>query len=146
MKLSIKFFMVLITFFIFHQKMNAQTGNPPVSPQSRDTNQPVYTIVEEQPVFQGSEKKYYKYLMDNIKYPSEAKKDSIQGTVFVEFIVETDGSITNVSLKKGTQKIGGGCDEEALRVIRSMPKWKPGIQSGKPVRVAMVIPIKFKLN
>ena len=84
-----------------------------------------------------------KYLADNIKYPKKAKDNNIEGRVFVNFVVEKDGSINEVKVLRG---IGGGCDEEAVRVINSMPKWKPGKQEGKPVRVYYTIPIFFKLG
>jgi len=95
------------------------------------------------PQFPGGEKARIKYLDENIVYPIEARRKGIQGKVFVTFIVERDGSVSNVRLLRG---IGGGCNEEAIRVIENMPKWIPGIQKGKPVRVQFNIPIIFKLN
>jgi protein TonB len=83
------------------------------------------------------------YLTSNIRYPEQARELDIQGTVFIEFVVEKDGSITNVVVKRG---IGGGCDEEAVRVVKSMPKWKPGKQRGKPVRVRYTLPVRFQLR
>ena len=80
---------------------------------------------------------------ENIKYPEAAKKQGIQGTVYVSFVVEKDGTVSNVKLLKG---IGGGCDEESIRIVKGMPKWKPGIQNGKTVRVLFNMPIYFKLN
>jgi len=104
---------------------------------------PVLTIVELMPAFDGGEEAMYKWLGDNIKYPQVAKETGITGTVIVTFVVEKDGSITNVVLLKG---IGGGCDEEALRVVRNMPKWKVGKQNGVPVRVQFNLPIRFTLQ
>ena len=86
---------------------------------------------------------FYKQLGKNLRYPRQAKKMGIQGKVYIRFIVDTDGSLTNIEVLKG---IGAGCDEEALRVITQAPKWKPGKQRGKPVKVRMTIPIVFKLN
>ena len=83
------------------------------------------------------------YVAKNIKYPQIARETGIQGRVFVSFVVEPDGSISNVKLLRG---IGGGCDEEAMRVIKSLPKWKPGKQRGKAVRVSYQIPVFFKLQ
>ena len=75
-------------------------------------------------------------------YPKIAKESGITGTVYVQFVVEANGSISNVKLARG---IGGGCDEEAMRVVKAMPKWKPGKQNGRPVRVSFTLPIKFLL-
>ncbi len=104
---------------------------------------PVYTIVEEMPYFPGGDEARVKYLAENIKYPEIAKTYAIQGTVYISFIIEADGSISNVKILRG---IGGGCDEEACRVIRDMPAWIPGSQNGKPVRVLFNMPIYFKLS
>ena len=83
------------------------------------------------------------YVSKNVVYPSEAQEKGISGRVFVGFIVEKDGSVNEVKVLRG---IGGGCDEESVRVIKSMPKWKPGKMKGKPVRVSYMMPIIFKLQ
>jgi len=103
----------------------------------------IFTVVEEQPAYPGGEEARIKFLQDNIKYPEEAKELGIQGKVFVTFVVEVDGSITAVNVLRG---IGGGCDEEAIRVVKAMPKWVPGKQRGVPVRVQFNLPIKFTLQ
>lgn len=103
----------------------------------------VYTEVEKMPEYPGGDDARIKFLVENIKYPAEARKNGVRGTVFVTFIVEKDGEISNVKALKG---IGGGCDEEAVRVISMMPNWKPGMQKGKPVRVQFNMPIKFNLD
>jgi len=103
----------------------------------------IFTVVEEQPGYPGGEEARYKFLQDNIKYPEEAKELGIQGKVFVTFVVEVDGSVTDARVLRG---IGGGCDEEAIRVVKSMPKWVPGKQRGVPVRVQFNLPIKFTLQ
>ncbi|MEI6455018.1 MAG: energy transducer TonB [bacterium] len=103
----------------------------------------IFTVVEEQPGYPGGEESRIKFLQDNIKYPEEAKELGIQGKVFVTFVVEVDGSITDVRVLRG---IGGGCDEEAIRVVKAMPKWVPGKQRGVPVRVQFNLPIKFTLQ
>ena len=105
--------------------------------------QEIFQIVEEMPSFPGGEGNLMEYVAKNIKYPQIARETGIQGRVFVGFVVEPDGSISNVKLLRG---IGGGCDEEAMRVIKSLPKWKPGKQRGKPVRVSYQIPVFFKLQ
>jgi protein TonB len=103
----------------------------------------IFTIVEDMPEFPGGEGELKKYLGNNIKYPPMAKEAGITGRVFVSFIVLEDGSISDVKILRG---IGGGCDEEALRVVKSMPKWKPGKQRGKSVRVQYSLPIHFQLR
>jgi protein TonB len=103
----------------------------------------VFTIVEEMPSYPGGDQKMYEYLGKNIKYPQIARESSIQGRVFVNFVVEPDGSVSNVKVLRG---IGGGCDEEAVRVVKSMPKWKAGKQRGKAVRVSYTLPVVFKLQ
>lgn len=121
-------------------KAKAKTNKPqPVT----ENNGEIYQIVEEMPEFPGGIQKLMEFLSNNIQYPQVARDKGIQGRVFVSFIVEPDGSISNV---KTTQNIGGGCDEEAVRVVKSMPKWKPGKQKGQAVRVGYQIPISFRLT
>jgi protein TonB len=103
----------------------------------------IFTVVESMPSYPGGEAARIEYLNANIKYPQMARESGIQGRVFVTFVVEKDGSVTDVKVLRG---IGGGCDEEAIRVIKNMPKWDPGKQRGKPVRVQFNMPILFKLN
>ena len=103
----------------------------------------VYQIAEEMPVFPGGEQAMMKFVAENINYPQEAKDKEIAGRVFVSFVVEKDGSVDEVKVMRG---IGGGCDEEVVRVVKAMPKWKPGKQDGKPVRVNYMMPFNFKLD
>ena len=103
----------------------------------------VFMVVEQMPEFPGGEEALYKYLRANIKYPQSAKESGIQGRVFVTFIVEPDSSISDVRVLRG---IGGGCDEEAIRVVKAMPKWIPGKQRGKPVRIQYNLPVQFSLQ
>lgn len=103
----------------------------------------VFLSVEENPEFPGGPGKLLEFVQKNLKYPMMARESDIQGRVFVGFVVEKDGSITNVRVLRG---IGGGCDEEAVRVVQSLPKFKPGKQRGNPVRVAYTLPIVFKLQ
>ena len=102
----------------------------------------VFTIVESMPQFPGGMPAFLAYLGKNIKYPRKATQLGVEGRVFVEFIVNKDGSLTDLKVVKG---IGSGCDEEAIRVLSQAPKWAPGKQRGKAVRVKMVVPIFFKL-
>ena len=118
------------------------TENNPVQIMEKDPDT-VYQIVEKMPQYRGGEEAMMKYVADNIKYPQEAKDKNISGRVFVSFVIEKDGSVNEVKVVRG---IGGGCDEEAARVIKGMPKWEPGMQKGKPVRVNYMMPINFKLS
>ncbi|PLX05499.1 MAG: hypothetical protein C0598_14460 [Marinilabiliales bacterium] len=111
--------------------------------ENTDSDEVVFTVVETMPEFPGGRSELYKYLGENIKYPESAKKDGVQGKVFVSYVVNTDGSITDAKILRGVSE---ELDAEALRVIKSMPNWKPGEQKGKKVRVAFNLPINFKLD
>ena len=100
-----------------------------------------YDAVEQNPEPMGGMRVLSAYLGQALRYPEEAQRANVQGTVVVSFIVNTDGSISNVRVIKG---VGFGCDQEAARVVRNMPRWKPGIQRGEPVRVKFNLPIEFK--
>ncbi|WP_315346488.1 energy transducer TonB [Segatella salivae] len=106
-------------------------------------NNMVFDIVEVMPQYPGGQIAMLKYFMENIKYPEQAMKKGIQGRVAVSFIVEKDGSISNV---KPVLSVHPLLDKEAVRVVKSMPKWSPGKQNGKPVRVRFNVPVMFKLN
>ncbi len=116
---------------------------PPEDDDEEIVEAEIFTVVEAMPEFPGGMAKLMGYLGNNIKYPPLAKESGIQGRVFINFVVEPNGSISNVKVLRG---IGGGCDEEAIRVVNSMPKWKPGMQRGKPVRVSYNLPVKFTLQ
>lgn len=103
----------------------------------------IFVVVEDAPEFPGGDKKRIDFLTENIKYPHKALESGVQGTVYVGFVVEKDGSINDAKVLRG---IGKGCEEEALRVIRMMPKWEPGAQRSKPVRVQITLPIIFSLD
>lgn len=103
----------------------------------------VYTIVEETAAPQGGMNEFYKHIGMKLKYPAQARRMGIEGKVFVEFIVQTDGSISDVKVKKG---IGAGCDEEAMNVVKSSPIWTPGKNKGVAVKQRMVLPISFRLS
>jgi TonB family protein len=107
-------------------------------------DEPVFEVVKQMPEYPGGEEALFSFIGKNINYPEQAKKEGIQGRVYVSFIVEKNGKVSNVEVLKG---IGNGCDAESLRVVKSMPNWKPGIdENGKPVRVKYNLPIKFALN
>ena len=106
-------------------------------------NNMVFDIVEVMPQYPGGQIAMLKYFMENIKYPKQIMEEGIQGRVTVSFIVEKDGRVSNVRLLRSVQP---SLDKEAIRVVKSMPKWTPGKQNGKPVRVRFNLPIMFKLN
>jgi len=103
----------------------------------------IFTSVEQVPVFPGGMEKFYAYLQKTMRYPAVARENGTQGKVIVSFVCERDGSLTDIHVTRG---IGDGCDEEAARVIKASPKWSPGIQNGRPVRVAYSVPISFALS
>ena len=103
----------------------------------------IFTSAEVMPEYPGGEQAMMNYVATNVKYPQAAIDKNISGRVMVGFVVEKDGSITDVQVVKG---IGGGCNEEAVRVVKAMPKWKPGKEKGKAVRVHYLLPITFKLK
>lgn len=118
-------------------------------------NDSIFQIVDEMPKFPGGEEDLIKFVATNVNYPEQAKDNSIEGRCFVGFIVEPDGSVSNVEIVRGVasayeeekpKALAQQCDEEAMRVVKSMPKWKPGMNEGKPVRVHYVLPISFKLK
>jgi periplasmic protein TonB len=102
-----------------------------------------FIVVEKMPEFPGGMKALQEFLEKNTEYPQAAAETGIQGTVYLSFVVEKDGSVSNIKTLRG---IGGGCNQEAERVIHLMPKWKPGNQFGKPVRVSYNVPVIFRLN
>jgi hypothetical protein len=158
-------------------KLNAPTmgfvvkGGTPQYKMQKDSSDPVFTIVEQLPEFIGGLDSMFRFLGRSIKYPAEARREKVEGTVYVGFIVEKDGSITNVSIKRNVRASetrvdtimsidpktfqtstktvrfqDETCAEEAMRVVKLMPKWKAGRNSGVPIRVAYTLPIKFKLE
>lgn len=118
-----------------------------IQPQEVEKEDPneIFLVVEETAAPVGGMNAFYEYVGKQMqgKYPAQARRMGIEGRVFVEFVVEKDGSLTDVKAIKG---IGAGCDELAVKVVQNAPKWKPGKQRGKPVRQKMVLPIVFKLN
>ena len=111
-------------------------GKPP----SGDT---VLSLVEQLPEFPGGTDGLLRYLSQNLKYPAEARKKDIEGRVLVKFVVCKDGTLCDEEVVKG---IGGGCEQEVIRVVKAMPKWKPGRQGGEPVKVYYTLPVTFKFE
>ena len=105
------------------------------------SKQNVYDVVEQMPEFPGGMPAMIEFLQTNLKYPSDAKKQNVGGRILVMFVVETDGSISNVRVARN---LFPSLDAEAVRVVKTMPKWNPGKEKGKPVRVNFSLPIVFK--
>ena len=104
----------------------------------------IWDIVESEPSFMnGGRTAFLKYVSERLRYPSHARKIGIEGKVFVQFVVDKSGQMTDIQVIKG---IGAGCDEEVLRILKEAPKWSPGKQRGVPVKVRMVVPVHFQLN
>ncbi len=123
---------------------NTQIQAPVEVQQEEETEEVInFYVIEEKPEFPGGEAAMFQWISKNIKYPEIAKENGIQGKVFVQFVIGKDGKVTDVQVVRG---VDPSLDKEAVRVILSMPAWKPGKQRGKPVRVSFQLPINFKLN
>jgi len=116
---------------------------PDPEPKNTGETSKVHTWVEEMPVFPGGEAAMLQYLSTNIRYPSVAREGNLTGIVYISFVVDKNGEIDNIQLVKG---IGGGCEEEAIRVIKKMPQWRPGKQNGQSVNVQYMLPVAFRLK
>ena len=133
---------------VVNAEVTDDTKNIEITPvvieeEEDETETQIFTVVENDPEFPGGMEALYKYLAQNMKYPQLARDNGITGKVYVTFVVEKDGSIAN---PKVLRDIGGGCGQEAIRVVKSMPKWTPGKQRGKPVRVQFNLPVNFSLK
>ena len=111
--------------------------------QPKEETDEIFTVVEESATPKGGMQAFYKFVGEKIKYPAQARRMGIEGRVFVEFVINKDGSLSDVRSIKG---IGAGCDEEAVRIIQSAPPWNPGKQRGKSVKQRYTLPIIFKLG
>lgn len=127
---------LLVLLFSCEQKEEAAPAPPPPPME-------VFDVVENMPVPSGGIEGWNQYLADNLDYPKEAKENGTNGTVYLTFIVTTEGTVQDVEILKG---IGSGCDEEAIKAIKNAPKWKPGTQKGQKVNVKMRWPIRFSPN
>ena len=109
----------------------------------KDQKEEPFNVVEDMPAFPGGMEAMMAFLIENVKYPADAKKQKVDGRVLVNFVVEKDGSITEIKVPKpGFPSL----DAEAIRVVKAMPKWKPGYQRGQAVRVLFTLPISFNLK
>lgn len=106
-------------------------------------NDQIFDVVEQMPEYPGGMQALFEFLKENIKYPEDAQKQKVEGRVLAKFVVETDGSISNIEVVKHAFP---SLDAEAVRVIQAMPKWSPGKQKGQAVRVKYVVPINFNLK
>ncbi len=111
--------------------------------EPKEETDEIFTVVEESAAPKGGMQAFYKFVGEKIKYPAQARRMGIEGRVFVEFVINKDGSLSDVRAIKG---IGAGCDEEAVRIVQSSPAWSPGKQRGKPVKQRYTLPIIFKLG
>lgn len=119
------------------------TDLPPTPTYQEEPADVVYLISEVKPAPAGGYDAFYGFLRNNLRYPEQARRMGVEGTVYVEFVVDKDGALTELKVLRG---IGSGCDEEALRILKNAPAWKPGLQRGRPVKVRMSLPISFKLG
>ena len=124
-------------------QVQTYTPPPPPKPVEEEATDEIFVVVEQQPEFPGGTTALMKFLGDNIRYPVIAQENGIQGRVIMNFVVERDGSISDVQIVRGQDP---SLDREAERVIKTMPKWKPGQQRGKPVRVRFTLPVVFRLQ
>ena len=122
---------------------NIEIAPVQVEQEEEEVEDEIFQVVEQDPEYPGGVEALYKFIQQNLKYPQLAKENNITGRVFVQFVVEKDGSVSNV---KAARDIGGGCGAEAVRVIKAMPKWTPGKQRGKAVRAAYTLPVNFVLQ
>lgn len=111
-----------------------------------DTNEKIFAVVEQMPEFPSGEAAMMKFIAENLVYPSIAKDNDIESTIILRFIVKSTGEITNIDVLNKEKIVGFGLKEEAIRVIKIMPKWKPGKQNGQPVSVYYYLPIRFELR
>lgn len=126
------------------QEAAIEIAPPPDVKEDEEPEDVIFVVVESMPEFPGGAQAMYKYLSENVKYPVIAQENGIQGRVICQFTVNKDGSLVDIEVVRS----GGdpSLDKEAIRVIKSMPKWKPGKQRGKAVRVKYTIPVNFKLQ
>ncbi len=125
------------------RQMQAYVPPPPPKPKQEEVTEEIFVVVENQPEFPGGNTAMMKFLSDNIKYPVIAQENGIQGRVICNFVVERDGSNTDVQVVRG---VDPSLDKEAVRVIQQMPRWKPGKQRGQAVRVRFTLPVVFRLQ
>ena len=137
--------LALLVIVFAPARANAQDKKGKTTQTRKDTttDDKVYEVCEQMPIFEGGDVALLKYLTDSVKYPELAKKHGVQGRVIIGFIVEKDGSLTDVKVLRAVDR---ALDAEALRVVKGMPKWIPGSQNGQHVRVKYNVPVPFRLE
>jgi protein TonB len=138
---KVSLFFIAIVLFTGHAL--AQQDTTGVDSTKRASDSLYYQAPDLMPEFPGGDVEMQKFIMNNLEYPPLAIENNIQGRVLVEFIVDEQGKVTQVKVLKG---IGWGCDEAAMKVVKKMPRWKPGIHNGKLVKVRYVMPFRFRLG
>ena len=123
--------------------LNEVNTNASTTSKNKEEKVHDFSTLDEAPTFKGGMDQFYKFLSENVRYPEYAQKNNIQGKVYLSFIIEVDGNLSDIKVDR---KLGGGLDEEAIRVLQLSPKWIPGVQNGQIVRVKYHIPISFSLS
>jgi protein TonB len=131
----------LISFIAINGYAQVPTNNK--TGETKETEEPLFVVVEDMPEFPGGQEGLQNYMQEHVVYPEIAKKDKIQGTVFINFTIAKDGNVKDAQVLRGVHP---ELDKEALRVINEMPKWKPGMQKGKPVNVSYNLPVRFFIS
>ena len=137
--------LILLVVAVAPVRASAQDKKEKTTQTHKDTttDDKIYEVCEQMPIFEGGDAALLKYLTDSVKYPELAKKHGVQGRVVMGFIVEKDGSLTNVKVLRSVDR---ALDAEALRVVKGMPKWIPGRQNEQRVRVKYNVPVSFRLE
>lgn len=136
------FLTMMASVLMLSSSVNLMATTPENNP-TEDKQERVFDVVEVMPQYPGGIPQMMKFISSNIKYPKDAIKKGMQGAVVVQFVVEPDGSVSNVHV---VRSVFPSLDTEAVRMVKAMPKWSPGMQNGKPVRVRFNVPIRFSLN
>lgn len=136
------FLALMASVLMLSSSVNLMATTPENNP-TEDKQERVFDVVEVMPQYPGGIPQMMKFIISNIKYPKDAIKKGMQGAVVVQFVVEPDGSVSNVHV---VRSVFPSLDTEAVRMVKAMPKWSPGMQNGKPVRVRFNVPIRFSLN
>jgi len=136
------FLAMMASVLMLSSSVNLMATTPENNP-TEDKQERVFDVVEVMPQYPGGIPQMMKFIVSNIKYPKDAIKKGMQGAVVVQFVVEPDGSVSNVHV---VRSVFPSLDTEAVRMVKAMPKWSPGMQNGKPVRVRFNVPIRFSLN
>lgn len=136
------FLALMASVLMLSSSVNLMATTPENNP-TEDKQERVFDVVEVMPQYPGGIPQMMKFISSNIKYPKDAIKKGMQGAVVVQFVVEPDGSVSNVHV---VRSVFPSLDTEAVRMVKAMPKWSPGMQNGKPVRVRFNVPIRFSLN